>query len=261
VDLKLAGRVALVTGGSKGIGRACALALAREGCDIAIVARTVADLRQAQAEIELYGTRCVIIPADCSEASGIQRMVASMVEHYGHIDILVNCAGGAAAGGLFAVTDAEWQEAFELKVLGYLRATRAVAAIMQQQGEGRIIMISGTAGRQPSPYSMCIGALNAAINNFTRSIADELAPHGIGVVAVSPGATETRRWDALQAATADLKNLSLDEARETLVNAVPLGRIAQPEEVGNLVAYLASPLATYLTGVNVVLDGGAVKCV
>lgn len=261
MDLQLKGKVALVTGGSKGLGRASAVALAKEGCAAALVARTAADLEVARQEIESLGVPCIAIPADFRRADAVEAAVAAVAEHFGRIDILVNCAGGAAAGALFDVTDEQWQEAWDLKVMGYIRATRAVVPHMRRQGGGRIMMISGTAGKQPSPYSLAIGALNAAINNYTRSLADYLAADNIGVVAVSPGPTETERWDKLQAATARVKGITVEEAGAALVKGIPMGRIAQADEVGNLVAFAASPLAAYMTGVNLVLDGGAVKVI
>ena len=261
MDLGLAEKVALITGGSKGLGRASALALAREGCDLAILARTSADLARVSAEVQALGVRCLALPADATRASDAERAVDETIDRYGRVDILVNCAGGAAAGGLFELDDAEWRKAYELKVIAYLNFTRAVVPLMRRNGDGRIIMMSGTAGKQPAPYSLCIGALNAAINNLTRGLAEYLARDGIGVLAVSPGPVGTERWGGLQEGMARVKGVTVEEARETILESIPLGRIARPEEVGNLVAYLASPLAAYLTGVNVVLDGGAVKVI
>lgn len=261
MDLQLQGKVALVTGGGKGLGRASALALAREGCNIVIASRTAADLAQVEAAITSFGVQCLSVPTDLSNAPDTERLVEAAVARFGRIDILVNCAGGAAAGSIFDLSDHDWQEACDLKVMGYIRCSRLVAPIMQRQGGGRIIMISGTAGKQPSPYSICIGTFNAAINNMSRGLAEHLAAHNIGVVAISPGPTETERWDKLQEATARLKGVTVEAASESLIKGIPMGRIAQPDEVGNLVAYVASPLATYMTGVNLVFDGGAVKVI
>lgn len=251
--------MALVTGGGRGLGRASSLVLAQEGCDLAVVSRSSADLAQVCNEVESLGKQCLTLPADITRPSDIERVVDKTIEQYGHVDVLVNCAGGAPAGGLFDVKDAEWREAYELKVIAYLGFVRAIVPPMRRNGGGRIIMISGTAGKQPAPYSLCIGALNAAINNLTRGLAEYLAPDKIGVVAVSPGPVETERWGKLQEASARSKGVTVEHARQTLLESIPLGRVARPEEVGTLVAYLASPLTSYLTGQNVVLDGGAVK--
>lgn len=259
MDLGLTGKVAVVAGGSKGLGRASALALAREGCDLALVARTPRDLEEVRAEAS--GVRCLVIPADCTGAPDVGAGRGRDGRYYGRVDALVTCAGGAPPGGLFEANDDEWRVAYELKVIAYLRFVRAVVPIMRRNRGGRIVMMSGTAGKQPAPYYLYIDALNAAINNLTRGLADQLAHDGIGVVAVSPGPVGTDRWHRLQEGTARVKGTAVEKARETILGSIPLGRVAWPEEVGSLVAYLVSTLAAYITGENVMLDGGAVKVI
>src|SRR6185437_10584307 len=152
-----------------------------------------------------------------------------------------------------------WTEGFKTKILAYHWAVKAVVPHMRARQSGRIVLMSGNGSKQPSPYALAIGATGAAINNLVRGLAEELGPLGIGVVSVSPGRADTRRWPVLRAAIAAQAGITEDQAEAQVLREIPLGRLAYPDEVGDLVAYLSSPKAEYITGVSIFIDGGATK--
>ncbi len=260
MDLGLSGRAALVTGGSKGIGHAVAEALAREGARVAIVARDRATLETAAAEIGARtGAAVRAVPADLSDPSAISRVVEATRDALGRIDILVNNAGAIRAGDFLTTPDEQWIEDWSLKPLGYIRMARAVFPLMRAQGGGRIINVAGAAARNPSPTYLAGGAANAALVNFTKGLADLGAHSNILVMAVSPAATRTERWDALLARQAEATGTTVEHLRGQSEGAYPLGRIGLPEEVADLVCFLASDRAAFLTGICITIDGGSTR--
>src|SRR5688572_16301177 len=196
MDLGLQGKTALITGGSKGIGRACGEALGVEGCTVAIVARDPDGLQAASEHIRA-AAQCTVhaIAADLSSLNGIQAMVAEAHRRLGRIDILVNNAGSIRAGAFLTTPDEQWIEDWNLKLLGYIRAARAVFPLMSAQGGGRIVNLIGAASRQAVPHYLAGGAANAALVNFTKGLSDLGAKDGIFVKAASPGAVLTERWE------------------------------------------------------------------
>jgi 3-oxoacyl-[acyl-carrier protein] reductase len=260
VELGLHDKTALVTGGSKGIGRAVARALAAEGARVMICARDGEPLASAAAEIEAATGRAVLpMAADLSELASVTRVAAAAVSQLGRLDILVNNAGAIQGGDFLTTPDEEWLRGWSLKLLGYIRMARAVLPHMQRQGGGRIINVVGAAARNPAATYMMGGTANAALINFTKALADLGAPSSVLVTAVSPGPVKTERWDSLvrQQAVAAGKDV---EAYTKEQNAtMPLGRIALPEEVADLVCFLASARAAFLTGITITVDGGATR--
>lgn len=257
MDLGLAGRVALVTGGSKGIGRACATGLAEEGCRVALCARGEGALGEAAAGLAAKGADVLTVTADLAEAGSPGQVVESVVTRFGRLDILVNNAG-AIRGGDFQETPAEqWAEDWRLKVLGYVRMAQAVLPHMRARRWGRIINVIGAAARNPSPTYMAGGVANAGLINFTRALADLAAPDQILVTAVSPGPTGTGRWDSLIAQQARAQGRPVEELRAEVEGRQPLGRIGRPEDVADLVVFLASERASFITGIAITVDGGA----
>jgi NAD(P)-dependent dehydrogenase (short-subunit alcohol dehydrogenase family) len=257
VELGLNGRVALVTGGSKGIGRACAAGLAAEGCRLALCARGAEGLERAAAELQAKGAEVLTVAADLTEADAARRVVAAAIGRFGRLDILVNNAG-AIRGGDFLTTPAEqWADDWRLKVLGYVRMAQAVLPHMRARRWGRIINVIGAAARNPTPTYMAGGIANAGLINFTRALADLAARDQILVAAVSPGATATERWDSLVARQAQAQGRSPEDLRAEVERAQPLGRIGRPEDVADLVVFLASERASFLTGLSITVDGGA----
>jgi 3-oxoacyl-[acyl-carrier protein] reductase len=258
MDLELSGKSALVTGGSRGIGRAVALALAAEGARVAICARDARVLGDAVAEIRRRtGREVVAIAADLSRLDEVTRTVDETLRGLGGIEILVNNAGAIRGGDFVKTPDEQWITDWNLKLLGYIRMCRAVFPVMQSQGGGRICNVVGAAARNPTPTYLAGGVANAGLVNFTKGLADLGAPAGILVTAVSPAATKTERWDTLMAQHAATAGRPVEDLRREAESKYPLGRIAAPEDVANLVCFLVSARACFLTGICIAVDGGS----
>ena len=259
LELNLAGKTAIVTGGSAGIGFAIAKALYREGVSVAIAARNPERLEQAaQAIRELpnQGNQVLAISADLSQAEGVDTVVSKTLAAFGQIDILINNAGSAQAGTFLELEDQTFVDAWNLKLLGYIRLVKAVIPDQIQRRDGRIVNIIGGAGRTPRPSFLPGGTTNAALLNFTRGIAKELAQHNIRINAISPGATATERGDRLAEQNAQIRGVSVAEIKAETVKSIPLGKVAQPEEIANLALFLVSDLAASITGAEILVDGG-----
>jgi NAD(P)-dependent dehydrogenase (short-subunit alcohol dehydrogenase family) len=260
MDLKLEGRTAAVTGGSAGIGKAIALALAREGVDVAICARRREPLEEAAAQIaQATNRRVVPIVADLTKTEDANAFVDGAADALGGLDILVNNAGAAAGGVLESLSDEDWEAALQLKFLGYVRCTRAAIPHLKRRGGGRVVNLIGNDGVKPSYWEIAPGAANAAGQNLTLSLAGQYGGDGISFVAVNPGPVRTERWDGLVKAMARDMKLSYEEADRLAPRSIPLGRIAETEEVASLVTYLASPLAHFVNGTMIEIDGGQQK--
>jgi 3-oxoacyl-[acyl-carrier protein] reductase len=257
MELGLHGRVALVTGGSKGIGRACAAGLAAEGCRVALCARGPEGLERAAADLAAKGAEVLTVAADLTEAAAARRVVEATVARFGRLDVLVNNAGAIRGGPFLGTPPEQWADDWQLKILGYVRMAQAAIPAMRPRGWGRIVNVIGAAARNPTPDYMAGGIANAGLINWTRALADLGAPDGILVNAVSPGATATERWDGLVAQRARAQGKTPEELRGELTRVQPLGRIGRPEDVADLVVFLASERASFLTGVAITVDGGA----
>ena len=262
MDLGLRDRVALVTGGSKGIGKATALALAREGAHVAVCARSKELLDSVAAEIAAETERTVLpIVADMNKEEDAQHFVRAAVEHFGRLDILVNCAGNSPGGTLQNLEESQWMESLNLKFMGYVRTTKAAVGHMKERRWGRIINVIGNDGVKPIYFELTPGAANAAGINFTIAIAEELAPHGITVNAVNPGPVDTERWWGLVRTLAREMNISENEAQERAVRSMPMGRLCTAEEVADVVVFLASERASFVTAASIAVDGAQRKAI
>jgi NAD(P)-dependent dehydrogenase (short-subunit alcohol dehydrogenase family) len=260
MDLKLTGKAALVTGGSEGIGKGIALALAREGVDVAICARRKQPLEAAANEIaKETGRKILAIPADLTKDDDAKKFVAQGDEALGRVDILVNNAGSAPGGVIEHLSEADWAQALQLKFMGYVRCLRYVLPIMLKQGGGRVINLIGNDGVKPSYWEIAPGAANAAGQNLTRSLAGQYGKHNISFCAVNPGPVRTERWTGLVKAMSRDMKLSYEEADQLAPGSIPMGRIAEVEEVANLVVMLASPLMHMVNGTMIEIDGGQEK--
>ncbi len=260
MDLKLKGKVAVVTGGSQGIGKGIARALAREGCAVAIVARHKETLEAAAREIKAEtGIDVGAFPADMTVTEEVNRAIEAIAAAFGRIDILVNNAGAAPGGVLETLSDGDWESGLQLKFLGYVRATRAVIPFMKKQQSGRVVNLIGNDGVKHSYWEIVPGAANAAGQNLTLSLAGQYGRFNISFVAVNPGPVRTERWDGLIQAMARDMRITIDQANVRAAASIPLGRIAEVEEVADLVAYLASERAHYVNGTMIEIDGGQQK--
>ncbi len=257
MELGIKGKTVLVTGGSKGIGRATARAMAAEGARVMICSRSAPALEAAAGAIRSETGQVVeTVAADLSRLDGVESAAAAALQRFGRLDILVNNAGAIKGGDFFAIPDEEWMTGWSLKLLGYVRMARTILPQMRAQGGGRIVNVVGMAARNPATSYMMGGAANAALINFTKALADLGAPSNILVTAVSPGPVKTDRWDSLQRQQAAAAGKDIEAFVKEQNRGFPLGRIALPEEVADLVCFLASDRASFLTGIAITVDGG-----
>jgi 3-oxoacyl-[acyl-carrier protein] reductase len=260
VNLELTGKTALVTGGSQGIGRAIAFGLGAEGVRVAICASAKARLEQTAGEIKARtNAEVFIVPGDLSRLDEVERVASAVRERFGRLDILINNAGAIRGGDFLKIPDEQWAGDWSLKILGYVRMARAVFPIMQAQGGGRIVNVVGAAARNPTPGYLTGGIANSGLINFSKGLADLGAPSNILVTAVSPAATATARWESLIAQQAASAGKTIDEQRAEAASQYPLKRIATPEDIADLVCFLVSARASFITGVCVTVDGGATR--
>jgi NAD(P)-dependent dehydrogenase (short-subunit alcohol dehydrogenase family) len=253
MDLGLKGKVAIVTGGTQGIGRATALLLAREGASVAVAARGRERLEQTAAEIRAAGGKVAALQVDVSKAADCERLVAETVKAFGRLDILVNNAGTSATGEFAAATDEVWQADFELKLFAAIRLARLAIPHMKRQGGGRIVNLTNIGAKQPRAKSMPTTVTRAAGLAFTKALSKEFAPDNILVNTVCIGLVRAGQHEAKAARTgADVEQLYAAMGKD-----IPLGRVGRAEEVANVIAFLVSDAASYVSGSSINLDGGA----
>ena len=259
MDLELTGRKAIVTGGSRGIGKAIAWELAREGCDVAICARNADQLQETAKEIaEDTGRDIYPIECDTSDTESVNGMVARANFQLGAIDILVNNAarplGQAPVPGIEGVTDEAFHEDLNTKTLGYLRCARAVAPIMKQRGWGRIINISGLASRSSGS---AVGSIrNVGVSALTKNLADELGPHGINSVVIHPGATRTEATPGVATARAKERGVPVETILDEMASANSVRKLIDATEIAYIAAFVASPKAVAINGDAIAAGGG-----
>lgn len=259
MDLGLNGKVALVAASSKGLGKASALALAREGARVTICARTAAGLQAAADEIrQQTGADVLTVPADLSRAPDIENVVTATVERFGGVDVLVNNSGGPARGQFADLTDDDWRQAFEAVTLNFVRFVRAVTPHMRARQWGRIIGIQSSSVKQPVDNIDLSNGTRPGVAGLMKAIMPDLAKDGITINLVLPGLFATSRISPSLAngpGQADQAEL----AQIARMAAIPLGRLGDPIELGNLVAFLASERASYITGAVYQVDGGSIR--
>jgi NAD(P)-dependent dehydrogenase (short-subunit alcohol dehydrogenase family) len=260
MDLQMTGKKAIVTGASEGIGKAITWAFAREGVDVAICARRKEPLEAVAAEISRATNRQIVpITADLTKPADAENLVKKAHAALGRVDILVNNAGSSPGGVLEHLTEEDWAQSLQLKFMGYVRCMKHVLPIMQKQKKGRVVNLIGNDGVKVSYWEIAPGAANAAGQNLTLSLASQYGKDNISFVAVNPGPVRTERWAGLVKAMARDMKLSFEEADKLAPSSIPLGRIAESEEVANLVTYLASDLAFFVNGTMIEIDGGQDK--
>ena len=259
MDLQLTGKTALVLAASKGLGKACAAALVSEGADVIIGAREVATLEATAAELRtLGGGRVTAIPVDVTNNGQVAAMIDTTAAAFGKIDILVNNAGGPPFGKFEIFDDIAWQSAFELTLLSAVRFSRLVIPHMRPTGSGRIINIVSLSTKTFLPNSVLSTSLRLGVIGMAKMLSNELGPDNITVNNVSPGMILTDRLRHMMNPSGPGAP-SFEEQLVQRTKEIPLGRIGRPEELAALVAFLASPLAGYITGVTIPVDGGVIK--
>src|ERR1700691_4410799 len=260
MDLAMKDKKAIVTGASEGIGKAIARSLAREGVDVAICARRKEPLEATAAEIaKESGRKIVAFPADLTKPADAENFVKAAHAALGRIDILVNNAGSSPGGVLDHLSEEDWASSLQLKFMGYVRCMKHVLPIMQKQKKGRVVNLIGNDGVKVSYWEIAPGAANAARQNLTLSLATQYGKDNISFVPVNPGPVRTERWAGLVKAMARDMKISFEEADKLAPASIPLGRIAESEEVANLVTFLASDLAFFVNCPMIEIDRGQDK--
>ncbi len=259
MDLGLAGKVAVVAASSKGLGKASALALAREGAQVTVCARTAADLERAAAQIrDETGAEVLAVPADLSAAAGVTSVVEAAVARFGGIDILVANSGGPRLGMFGDFTDDDWRQAFETVTLGFVRFVRAVLPHMRDRPWGRIIGIQSSSVKQPVRNIDLSNGIRPGIAGLVKALMPDLAEHDITINLVLPGSFRTSR--IFPGAEHEPPPPVTPESRAELrANGIPAGRFGEAGELGDLVAFLASARAAYITGAAYQIDGGSIR--
>ena len=254
-DLK--GKVALITGGGRGIGKSISLALAREGANVALCGRTQETLDETAAEIRALGVEAWPIVADVREYSNIKRFVAEAAQASGRVDILVNNAVYSVSAPFDEQSDENWQQHIDVKLMSYIRCSREVIPHMKAAGSGRIVNITGMTARIVAALRPTNGVVNAAATNFTKSLATHLGPDNITVNCIHPGMTVTDRMKRNFERRARDAGVSYDEIAAETVAEIPLGRLIDPEDIAHSVLFFCSPLASIVTGQAIAVDGGS----
>ena len=261
MDLGLSGRVAIVGGSSRGMGRATALALAAEGAQVVICARGAAALIEAREALTAIAKpeQVLALEADLGRAEDVERVVAATLARWGRVDITVNNLGGPPPGQPLAMTDEQWRAAFELNFFSVVRMCRLVTPSMRERGWGRIINVLSLAVRQPEDNLALSTVARTAVVAYTKTLANELAPEGITVNNVLPGSVATDRLQAVAEMQARFHGRDLAGALADRQELVPMGRFGRPEEMAALICFLVSEQASFLTGLSIPLDGGQLK--
>ncbi|MCF0138554.1 3-oxoacyl-[acyl-carrier-protein] reductase [Acidaminococcus fermentans] len=246
--MTLVGKVALVTGGSRGIGRAIALKLAENGADVAInYAGNTAAAEEVKAAIEQMGRKALLIQCSVADTDGVQAMVNQVVKELGRLDILVNNAGITRDGLLMRMKEADWDDVMNTNLKGVYNCSKAVMRTMMKQKSGRIVNMASVVGEMGNAGQANYAAAKAGVIGFTKSLAKEVASRGITVNAIAPGFIAT-----------DMTSVLSDDQKAEMARTIPLGRAGQPEDVANAVLFLASEGAAYITGQVLNVDGGMV---
>jgi len=262
MDLELKGKVAIVGGGSKGLGRACADVLAEEGAAVAVCSRSQEDLeRAAQSIREVTGAEVLALAGDLDKADTVRQLVAATVERFGRVDILVNNSGGPPLARALSATEEQWATAVQRSLVFFARMCREAVPHMKRQGGGRIINVLASTVYQPIPNLALSGATRMGVVAFAKSLADEVGRDGILVNNVCPGSILSERMLSNVTARAKELGISVDDALAQRAAETAVGRIGEPRELANLVAFLASDKSTYITGTTILVDGGLVRSV
>jgi 3-oxoacyl-[acyl-carrier protein] reductase len=261
MELGIEGRVAMVAAASKGLGLAAAVALATEGCRVSICGRSAESLEAARAAIRKAAPRAEVLacPGDVADAASLQGWFEATVKAYGQVDILVSNTGGPPAATFLDLSEAQWAAGVQSTLMNAVRMSRLVLPGMKARRWGRIIHITSLVAKQPLPLLTISSTLRAGLSAMTKTMATEFAADNITVNALLPGHILTDRQIHLGQVTAQKEGISLDQAMARTQATIPMGRFGRPEEVGEVIAFLCSERAGYLTGVSLPVDGGIIQ--
>lgn len=261
MELQLSGKTAVIAASSQGLGKAIAEGLLREGANVVVSGRDEEKLKDVVAELQQIGSGKVVFQrTDITNTEDIKQLIQTAVDQFGGVDILVNNAGGPPAGSFETITDEEWQTAFELNLLSYIRLIRESLPFLKEQG-GKIINIASSSIKEPIPGLLLSNTFRTGIVGLTKTLAQELAQYGILINTVAPGRISTDRVRHLDEVNAEKMQISREEVEERVKGTIPLGRYGKPEEFAKVVVFLASDANSYMTGSSFLVDGGMVKSI
>jgi len=257
MDLGLNNKIALVTAASQGLGKASALSIANEGATVIICSRDKEKISKAAKDIkDQSGSEVIFFQTDLSEEIEINKMVEDIIKKYGRIDILVNNTGGPKAGFFDEITDNDWLSTFESTFLSAVRLTRSVLPSMKRNKWGRIINISSVSAKQPIDNLILSNGVRMSVHGWAKTLSNQIASENILINNVCPGFTKTERVEGLVSLQAKDLDISEDQVIDTISNNIPIKRVGKPEELADLVAFLASEKSSYITGQSIAVDGG-----
>ena len=257
MDLGLNNKIALVTAASQGLGKASALSIANEGATVIICSRDKEKISKAAKDIkDQSGSEVIFFQTDLSEEIEINKMVEDIIKKYGRIDILVNNTGGPKAGFFDDITDDDWLSTFESTFLSAVRLTRSVLPSMKRNKWGRIINISSVSAKQPIDNLILSNGVRMSVHGWAKTLSNQIASENILINNVCPGFTKTERVEGLVSLQAKDLDISEDQVIDTISNNIPIKRVGKPEELADLVAFLASEKSSYITGQSIAVDGG-----
>jgi len=259
MDLGLKDSVALVTASSKGLGRATAMQLAREGSKVVLCARGEDALYAARDEILAFGGEALAVPGDVSALETPQALVDAALARYGQLDILVANAGGPPPGEFLAFEERDWEAAIQLTLMSFVRLCYAAIPAIKESKQGSILACTSITVKQPLPNLVLSNSLRLAVTGLVKTLADELGPEGVRANAILPGSTRTDRIEQLLADRAERAGTTVDKQAALMASEIPLGRVGRPEEFGRVAAFLCSPAASFVNGVSLLVDGGAYR--
>jgi 3-oxoacyl-[acyl-carrier protein] reductase len=260
LDLGLEGKVALVTAASKGLGRAIATELAREGANVVISSRDEESLAKAAEEIRgETGAEVAFQVADLTDARDIEALIFRATDRFGGVDVLVNNTGGPPAGTFEDLDDETWQGAFDQILMSLIRCVRGVLPTMRRRGGGRIVNVASSSVKQPIEGLTLSNTFRTGLAGLAKNLSIELAPDGILVNTLGPGRISTARSQGMDASQADSRGVPVEEVKAEFEARIPLGRYGTPEEFARVAAFLASPANSYVTGQAILVDGGMVR--